>query len=124
MLWSDPENEPPKELRDMQETLRRLGLFLALDRKSTRLNSSHPSITLFPYTTLFRSVLDPHLLAELRAATRERTPGADFEYPYSGARTRPSPTLGACCGPTPRTSLPRNSATCRRPCADSASSSP
>src|SRR5690348_13842539 len=27
-----------------------------LDRKSTRLNSSHPSIsTLFPYTTLFRS---------------------------------------------------------------------
>ncbi|MEU2288414.1 hypothetical protein ABZ614_42080 [Streptomyces sp. NPDC013178] len=30
MLWSDPENEPPKELRDMQETLRRLGLFLAL----------------------------------------------------------------------------------------------
>ncbi|MER6955688.1 morphogenic membrane protein MmpB [Streptomyces sp. NPDC001858] len=30
MLWSDPENEPPKELRDMQETLRRLGFFLAL----------------------------------------------------------------------------------------------
>jgi hypothetical protein len=30
MLWSDPENEPPKELRDMQEMLRRLGLFLAL----------------------------------------------------------------------------------------------
>jgi hypothetical protein len=30
MLWSDPENEPPKELRDMQETMRRLGLFLAL----------------------------------------------------------------------------------------------
>jgi hypothetical protein len=30
MLWSDPENEPPKELRDMQETLRRLGLFMAL----------------------------------------------------------------------------------------------
>ncbi|WP_268256007.1 morphogenic membrane protein MmpB [Streptomyces aurantiogriseus] len=30
MLWSDPKNEPPKELRDMQETLRRLGLFLAL----------------------------------------------------------------------------------------------
>ncbi|MDX3117065.1 MULTISPECIES: morphogenic membrane protein MmpB [Streptomyces] len=30
MLWSDPENEPPKELRDMQETLRRLGLLLAL----------------------------------------------------------------------------------------------
>lgn len=30
MLWSDPENEPPKELRDMQEMLRRLSLFLAL----------------------------------------------------------------------------------------------
>ncbi|MFF1542990.1 morphogenic membrane protein MmpB [Streptomyces sp. NPDC058291] len=30
MLWSDPENEPPEELRDMQETLRRLGFFLAL----------------------------------------------------------------------------------------------
>jgi len=30
MPWSDPENEPPEELRDMQETLRRLGLFLAL----------------------------------------------------------------------------------------------
>ncbi|MFF7971822.1 morphogenic membrane protein MmpB [Streptomyces sp. NPDC007905] len=30
MLWSDPENEPPEELRDMQEMLRRLGLVLAL----------------------------------------------------------------------------------------------
>ncbi|MEU5634467.1 morphogenic membrane protein MmpB [Streptomyces rishiriensis] len=30
MLWSDPENEPSEELREMQETLRRLGLFLAL----------------------------------------------------------------------------------------------
>ena len=30
MLWSDPENEPPKDLRDMQEMLRRLGLILAL----------------------------------------------------------------------------------------------
>ncbi|WP_107082599.1 morphogenic membrane protein MmpB [Streptomyces resistomycificus] len=30
MLWSDPENEPPEELRDMQEKLRRLGIFLAL----------------------------------------------------------------------------------------------
>ncbi|MFI1763645.1 morphogenic membrane protein MmpB [Streptomyces sp. NPDC020800] len=30
MLWSDPENEPPKDLRDMQEMLRRLGLVLAL----------------------------------------------------------------------------------------------
>ncbi|MCX4737083.1 morphogenic membrane protein MmpB [Streptomyces antibioticus] len=29
MLWSDPENEPPEELRAMQETLRRLGFFLA-----------------------------------------------------------------------------------------------
>ena len=25
MLWSDPENEPPKELCDMQDMLRRLG---------------------------------------------------------------------------------------------------
>ncbi|MFG2355894.1 morphogenic membrane protein MmpB [Streptomyces sp. NPDC048521] len=30
MLWSDPENEPPKELRDVQEKLRRLGLLMAL----------------------------------------------------------------------------------------------
>ncbi|MDH6516869.1 hypothetical protein M2164_003323 [Streptomyces sp. SAI-208] len=30
MLWSDPENEPPKELRDMQDMLRRLSIFLAL----------------------------------------------------------------------------------------------
>ncbi|MEU5539166.1 hypothetical protein [Streptomyces sp. NPDC020362] len=30
MLWSDPEDEPPKDLRDMQEMLRRLGLVLAL----------------------------------------------------------------------------------------------
>ncbi|GHE52843.1 morphogenic membrane protein MmpB [Streptomyces spiralis] len=30
MLWSDPENEPPKELRDMQAMLRRLGVLMAL----------------------------------------------------------------------------------------------
>jgi len=30
MLWSDPENEPPKELRDTQDMLRRLSIFLAL----------------------------------------------------------------------------------------------
>ncbi|MFS8200938.1 morphogenic membrane protein MmpB [Streptomyces sp. CWNU-52B] len=30
MLWSDPENEPPKELRDMQNMLRRLGVLIAL----------------------------------------------------------------------------------------------
>ncbi|MEW2632265.1 hypothetical protein AB0903_11535 [Streptomyces sp. NPDC048389] len=30
MLWSDPENEPPEELRDMQRMLRRAGLVLAL----------------------------------------------------------------------------------------------
>src|SRR5690348_17060768 len=36
-----------------------LAVQLRVDRKSTRLNSSHPSIsTLFPYTTLFRS-FDP-----------------------------------------------------------------
>ncbi|SCG03144.1 MULTISPECIES: hypothetical protein [unclassified Streptomyces] len=30
MLWSDPENEPPKELRDAQTMLRRAGVLLAL----------------------------------------------------------------------------------------------
>ncbi|MER5214101.1 hypothetical protein ABT063_26900 [Streptomyces sp. NPDC002838] len=30
MLWSDPDDEPPKELRDMQDMLRRLGVFMAL----------------------------------------------------------------------------------------------
>ncbi|MFD7710764.1 morphogenic membrane protein MmpB [Streptomyces sp. NPDC059785] len=30
MLWSDPENEPPKELRDTQVMLRRLGVLVAL----------------------------------------------------------------------------------------------
>jgi hypothetical protein len=30
MLWSDPENEPPQELRDTQEMLRRLGVLVAL----------------------------------------------------------------------------------------------
>ncbi|MER6675710.1 morphogenic membrane protein MmpB [Streptomyces sp. NPDC000983] len=30
MLWSDPEDEPPQELRDMQNMLRRLGVFVAL----------------------------------------------------------------------------------------------
>ncbi|MGC9382563.1 morphogenic membrane protein MmpB [Streptomyces sp. MH13] len=30
MLWSDPENEPPEELRDMQNMLRRLSVFLAV----------------------------------------------------------------------------------------------
>ncbi len=30
MLWSDPENEPPKELRDVQAMLRRAGVLLAL----------------------------------------------------------------------------------------------
>ncbi|MFE2537441.1 morphogenic membrane protein MmpB [Streptomyces sp. NPDC059371] len=30
MLWSDPENEPPEDLRDMQAMLRRLGVLLAL----------------------------------------------------------------------------------------------
>ncbi|GGX24502.1 morphogenic membrane protein MmpB [Streptomyces chryseus] len=30
MLWSDPENEPPKELRDMETMLRRAGVLLAL----------------------------------------------------------------------------------------------
>ncbi|PZT68709.1 hypothetical protein DN402_13375 [Streptomyces sp. SW4] len=30
MLWSDPENEPPEELRDTQHMLRRLSVLLAL----------------------------------------------------------------------------------------------
>ncbi|MER7521234.1 morphogenic membrane protein MmpB [Streptomyces sp. NPDC126499] len=30
MLWSDPENEPPKELRDMQAKLRRASVLLAV----------------------------------------------------------------------------------------------
>ncbi|MER6071048.1 hypothetical protein ABT187_19875 [Streptomyces sp. NPDC001817] len=30
MLWSDPEDEPPKDLRDAQDMLRRLGLVMAL----------------------------------------------------------------------------------------------
>ncbi|MFB7494276.1 morphogenic membrane protein MmpB [Streptomyces sp. NPDC056161] len=30
MLWSDPENEPPEELRRTQAMLRRLGLLVAL----------------------------------------------------------------------------------------------
>ncbi|MGW6458282.1 morphogenic membrane protein MmpB [Streptomyces sp. NPDC055078] len=30
MLWSDPQNEPPKELRETQAMLRRAGLLLAL----------------------------------------------------------------------------------------------
>ncbi|MFI6642097.1 morphogenic membrane protein MmpB [Streptomyces sp. NPDC050504] len=30
MLWSDPKNEPPKELRDAQAMMRRAGLLLAL----------------------------------------------------------------------------------------------
>ncbi|GGZ18512.1 hypothetical protein GCM10010387_08790 [Streptomyces inusitatus] len=30
MLWSDPENEPPKELRETQAMMRRAGLLLAL----------------------------------------------------------------------------------------------
>jgi hypothetical protein len=30
MLWSDPEDEPPKDLRDAQNMLRRLGFLMAL----------------------------------------------------------------------------------------------
>ncbi|MFD9911084.1 morphogenic membrane protein MmpB [Streptomyces sp. NPDC059063] len=29
MLWSDPENNPPKDMRDMQAKMRRAGVFLA-----------------------------------------------------------------------------------------------
>ncbi|MGP3688116.1 morphogenic membrane protein MmpB [Streptomyces sp. IBSNAI002] len=30
MLWSDPENEPPKDMRDAQTMIRRLTVVLAL----------------------------------------------------------------------------------------------
>ncbi|MEV6112123.1 hypothetical protein AB0L59_06270 [Streptomyces sp. NPDC052109] len=30
MLWSDPEDEPPEELREAQNMLRRLGFLMAL----------------------------------------------------------------------------------------------
>jgi hypothetical protein len=30
MLWSDPKNEPPEELREGQSMLRRAGMVLAL----------------------------------------------------------------------------------------------
>ncbi|MFI2375258.1 morphogenic membrane protein MmpB [Streptomyces sp. NPDC018964] len=30
MLWSDPENEPPEDLRNTQDMLRRLGVLMAL----------------------------------------------------------------------------------------------
>ncbi|WP_330338147.1 morphogenic membrane protein MmpB [Streptomyces sp. NBC_00557] len=30
MLWSDPENEPPEELRETEHMLRRLGFLMAL----------------------------------------------------------------------------------------------
>ncbi|MGW0731234.1 morphogenic membrane protein MmpB [Streptomyces sp. NPDC002851] len=30
MLWSDPENRPPKELRDVQAMLRRAGVLMAV----------------------------------------------------------------------------------------------
>lgn len=30
MLWSDPKNEPPEEMRDMQVMLRRASILLAL----------------------------------------------------------------------------------------------
>ncbi|MEU6989703.1 hypothetical protein ABZ953_03450 [Streptomyces sp. NPDC046465] len=30
MLWSDPENNPPKDMRDLQAKMRRAGLVLAL----------------------------------------------------------------------------------------------
>ncbi|WP_263972745.1 morphogenic membrane protein MmpB [Streptomyces aureocirculatus] len=30
MLWSDPENDPPEDMRDMQAKMRRAGVLLAL----------------------------------------------------------------------------------------------
>lgn len=30
MLWSDPENDPPQDMRDMQAKMRRAGCVLAL----------------------------------------------------------------------------------------------
>src|ERR1035441_843439 len=71
----------PTFLREYDKVARQC----AADRKSTRLNSSHlgisyavfclkmlrrtPRSTLFPYTTLFRSVLLEHHLKQLRLPT-------------------------------------------------------
>ncbi|MEU2564707.1 hypothetical protein ABZ626_36050 [Streptomyces longispororuber] len=30
MLWSDPENDPPQDMRDMQAKMRRAGVLLAV----------------------------------------------------------------------------------------------
>ncbi|MFE3639765.1 morphogenic membrane protein MmpB [Streptomyces sp. NPDC059169] len=30
MLWSDPKNEPPQDMRDMQAMMRRAGVLLAV----------------------------------------------------------------------------------------------
>ncbi|GBQ00314.1 hypothetical protein SSP531S_17280 [Streptomyces spongiicola] len=30
MLWSDPENEPPQEMRETQAMMRRVGVLVAL----------------------------------------------------------------------------------------------
>ncbi|MEU7055387.1 hypothetical protein [Streptomyces sp. NPDC046197] len=30
MLWSDPDNEPPEDLRETQDMMRRLGVLMAL----------------------------------------------------------------------------------------------
>lgn len=30
MLWSDPENEPPQDMRDVQAMMRRAGILLAI----------------------------------------------------------------------------------------------
>src|ERR1051325_1116332 len=47
--------------------------YIRADRKSTRLNSSHPPrSTLFPYTTLFRSGIDASLNFNCRLIIRIR----------------------------------------------------
>src|SRR5690348_9593994 len=58
------------------------------DRKSTRLNSSHPSIPPFPYTTLFRSHYDPEPqgLPAQRVARADRADDARRGHRRSAGR--------------------------------------
>src|SRR5690348_16249864 len=75
-----------------------LVLGTGLDRKSTRLNSSHPSIsTLFPYTTLFRSRLRHRNFRQGRVPIRR--PRCYNDAPCRGAgRVRSAFfTTSLCC---------------------------
>src|SRR5690348_10670560 len=83
--------------------LEHIAQFLALpafppDRKSTRLNSSHPSISaLFPYTTLFRSPIGPPRRQPGRTAGG-RTPNvAAMPRRCAGSRAIFRPRRYSCC---------------------------